>query len=117
MIGQVVAVLKKIWDLDASTLGLLGSCSTAGVVIGTASAGFLTDRFGRKRILLWGVFIFTFFTLIGSLYENLAWIVTMRFIGGLGAGAVFPIIADGAEITMKIGKKGRACFTRTGVLV
>ena len=39
MIGQVVAVLKKIWDLDASTLGLLGSCSTAGVVIGTASAG------------------------------------------------------------------------------
>ena len=91
MIGQVVAVLKKIWDLDASTLGLLGSCSTAGVVIGTASAGFLTDRFGRKRILLWGVFIFTFFTLIGSLYENLAWIVTMRFIGGLGAGAVFPL--------------------------
>ena len=78
MIGQVVAVLKKIWDLDASTLGLLGSCSTAGVVIGTASAGFLTDRFGRKRILLWGVFIFTFFTLIGSLYENLAWIVTMH---------------------------------------
>lgn len=91
MIGQVVAVLKQIWNLDANTLGLLGSCSTAGVVIGTACAGFLTDRFGRKRILLWGVFIFTFFTLIGSLYTNLAWIVTMRFIGGLGAGAVFPL--------------------------
>ena len=43
MIGQVVAVLKKIWDLDASTLGLLGSCSTAGVVIGTASAVFVFD--------------------------------------------------------------------------
>lgn len=91
MIGQVVAVLKQIWNLDANTLGLLGSCSTAGVVIGTACAGFLTDRFGRKRILLWGVFIFTFFTLIGSLYTNLAWIVVMRFIGGLGAGAVFPL--------------------------
>lgn len=91
MIGQVVAVLKQIWNLDANTLGLLGSCSTAGVVIGTACAGFLTDRFGRKRILLWGVFIFTFFTLIGSLYTNLAWIVAMRFIGGLGAGAVFPL--------------------------
>ena len=88
MIGQVVAVLKKIWDLDASTLGLLGSCSTAGVVIGTASAGFLTDRFGRKRILLWGVFIFTFFTLIGSLYENLAWIVTMRF----GLTSIFSVL-------------------------
>lgn len=91
MIGQVVAVLKHIRDLDAGTLGLLGSCSTAGVVIGTACAGFLADRFGRKRILLWGVFIFTFFTLVGSLYTSLAWIVAMRFIGGLGAGAVFPL--------------------------
>lgn len=91
MIGQVVVVLKQIWTLDANTIGLLGSCSTAGVVIGTASAGFLTDRFGRKKILLCGVFIFTMFTLIGSLYTNLSWIVIMRFIAGLGAGAVFPL--------------------------
>ena len=30
MIGQVVAVLKKIWDLDPSTLGVLGSCPPPG---------------------------------------------------------------------------------------
>lgn len=91
MIGQVVLVLKNIWNLDAGTVGLLGSCSTAGVVIGTACAGFLTDRFGRKRVLLWGVFIFTFFTLVGSAIASLWWIVSMRFIAGLGAGAVFPL--------------------------
>ncbi len=91
MIGQVVLVLKNLWQLDASNIGILGACSTVGVVIGTACAGFLTDRFGRKRILLWGVFIFTFFTLIGSLVANLWWIVSMRFIAGLGAGAVFPL--------------------------
>ncbi len=91
MISQVVLVLRQIWDLDANSLGLLGSCSTAGVVIGTAFAGFLTDKYGRKRVLLWGVFIFTLFTLIGSLFENLIWIITMRFISGLGAGAVFPL--------------------------
>ncbi len=91
MIGQVVLVLKNLWHLDAGTIGLLGSCSTAGVVIGTACAGFLTDRFGRKRVLLWGVFIFTFFTLVGSAIANLWWIVGMRFMAGLGAGAVFPL--------------------------
>ena len=84
-------VLKNLWHLDAGTIGLLGSCSTAGVVIGTACAGFLTDRFGRKRVLLWGVFIFTFFTLVGSAIANLWWIVGMRFMAGLGAGAVFPL--------------------------
>lgn len=91
MIGQVVLVLKNLWNLDPSNIGILGACSTVGVVIGTACAGFLTDRFGRKRILLIGVFIFTFFTLIGSLVANLWWIVCMRFIAGLGAGAVFPL--------------------------
>ncbi|WP_417293069.1 MFS transporter [Desulfovibrio porci] len=91
MIGQVVLVLKNLWHMDAGTIGILGSCSTAGVVIGTACAGFLTDRFGRKKILLWGVFIFTFFTLVGSAIADLWWIVSMRFIAGLGAGAVFPL--------------------------
>lgn len=90
LIGQVVAVLKSLWSLDPGSVGLLGACSTAGVVIGTASAGFLTDKFGRKRVLLWGTFIFTFFTLIGAAFANLTWIVVMRFISGLGAGAVFP---------------------------
>ena len=91
MIGQVVLVLKNLWHMDAGTIGILGCCSTAGVVIGTACAGFLTDRFGRKKILLWGVFIFTFFTLVGSAIADLWWIVSMRFIAGLGAGAVFPL--------------------------
>lgn len=91
MIGQVVLVLKNLWHMDAGTIGILGSCSTAGVVIGTACAGFLTDRFGRKKILLWGVFIFTFFTLVGSAIADLWWTVSMRFIAGLGAGAVFPL--------------------------
>ena len=91
MIRQVVLVLKNLWHMDAGTIGILGSCSTAGVVIGTACAGFLTDRFGRKKILLWGVFIFTFFTLVGSAIADLWWIVSMRFIAGLGAGAVFPL--------------------------
>lgn len=90
LIGQVVAVLTKIWDLSPNEIGLLGASSTAGVVIGTASAGFLTDRYGRQRVLLVGTFIFTLFTLIGAAYENLVWIILMRFISGLGAGAVFP---------------------------
>lgn len=91
MISQVILVLRKIWSLDANTLGLLGSCSTAGVVIGTICLGYLSDRFGRKKVLLWGTFVFTFFTLIGSLVENLAWIISMRFLSGLGAGVVFPL--------------------------
>lgn len=69
---------------------MLGASSTAGVVIGTASAGYFTNKYGRRRVILLGMFIFTFFTLTGAVYENLMWIVAMRFLSGLGAGVVFP---------------------------
>lgn len=92
LIGQTVAVLKQIWNLSPADTGLLGTCSTMGVVLGTFSCGFLSDRFGRKRIMIWGTLVFTFFTLIGPALENFTWVVCMRFISGLGSGAVFPLL-------------------------
>ncbi|MDA8228937.1 MAG: MFS transporter, partial [Desulfitobacterium hafniense] len=45
----------------------------------------------RKKVLLVGVTWFCLFTLIGVVFPNLYWIVVMRFVAGLGEGAVFPI--------------------------
>lgn len=91
LIGQTVLVLKQIWNLGPAETGLLATCSTIGVVLGTFSCGFLSDRYGRKRVLFWAVFIFTIFTFMGPLMENFYWVVAMRFLSGLGSGAVFPI--------------------------
>lgn len=91
LIGQTVLVLKQIWHLTASQTGLLATCSTIGVVLGTLSCGFLSDRYGRKRVLFWAVFVFTLFTFMGPLVDNFYWVVGMRFLSGLGSGAVFPI--------------------------
>ena len=91
LIGQTVLILKQIWNLGPAETGLLATCSTIGVVIGTFACGFLSDRFGRKRVLFWAVFIFTIFTFAGPLFDNLYWVVALRFLSGLGSGAVFPI--------------------------
>ncbi|WP_003540776.1 MFS transporter [Desulfotomaculum nigrificans] len=91
IVGQTVLVLKKIWHLSPSDVGLLGTSSTLGIVIGVYFAGRLMDKFGRKKVLVWGVAWFAFFTGIGALFANLYWVVAMRFIAGLGEGAVFPI--------------------------
>lgn len=91
IIGQSVLVLRSLWNLDASQIGLLGVCSTVGIVIGLSLSGSLTDKHGRKKVLLVGVFIFTFFTLVGSAVANFYYVVLMRFIAGLGAGSIFPL--------------------------
>lgn len=91
IVGQVVLVLKKIWNLSPGDVGLLGTSSTVGIVIGLYFAGPLIDRFGRKKVLIWGVTSFSIFTVIGAAFADLWWIIAMRFIAGLGEGAVFPL--------------------------
>lgn len=91
IIGTVTAILRRLWTLSPSQVGLLGTSSTVGVVIGLAVAGRLADIFGRRKVVIAGVAFFSFFTLFGALVPRLDWVVTMRFIAGLGEGAVFPI--------------------------
>lgn len=91
IIGQSVLVLKNLWNLTPAQTGMLGTSSTCGVIIGTFCCGFLADRFGRKTVLQLAVLDFTFFTLITPAVESFYWIVAMRFLAGLGSGAVFPI--------------------------
>ena len=91
IVGQVILVLRKIWTLSPGDVGLLGTSSTIGIVIGLYFAGPFIDRFGRKKVLIWGVTAFSLFTLVGAAFPNIYWIVAMRFAAGLGEGAVFPL--------------------------
>lgn len=91
IVSSLMIVLSELFTLDASSKGLLGASAAFGVVLGLIPAGRLADRFGRKRLLFWGVAWFGVFTLLGAVWQNFAWIVILRFIAGLGEGAVFPI--------------------------
>lgn len=91
IIASTIVIVKDLWSLSANQIGLLGTASTIGIVIGLVLSGRMIDRFGRKKVLLLGVFIFTFFTLITPLFADVYSLSLMRFIAGLGEGAVFPI--------------------------
>src|SRR5690606_29945277 len=60
--------------------------------VSTPLYGKLADVFGRKRVLLFGLALFS----AGSMLSGAAWsmesLIAMRAIQGLGAGAVMPIV-------------------------
>jgi len=60
--------------------------------VSTPLYGKLADIFGRKRVLLFGLALFS----AGSMLSGAAWsmesLIAMRAIQGLGAGAVMPIV-------------------------
>lgn len=91
VVGTVVLSLTKLWHLTPNQEGLLGVSSTLGVVLGLIPSGVLADKFGRKRILMGGIALFSLFTLLAAFAPNLPALFTLRLMAGLGEGAVFPI--------------------------
>jgi EmrB/QacA subfamily drug resistance transporter len=68
------------WVVDAYTLAL------ATVVL---SAGSVSDRFGRRRIFIWGMGLFTLSSLACALAQNIAVLDGARAVQGIGAAMLF----------------------------
>jgi EmrB/QacA subfamily drug resistance transporter len=77
------------WVVDAYTLAL------ATVVL---SAGSVADRFGRRRIFVWGMGLFTLASLACALAQNIAVLDGARAVQGIAAAMLFAsslaILAD-----------------------
>ncbi|MFI8914142.1 DHA2 family efflux MFS transporter permease subunit [Streptomyces sp. NPDC053513] len=54
------------------------------------SGGVFADRFGRKRVYLTGVVVFTAASVLCSLAPSLGWLVAGRVLQGVGAAALSP---------------------------
>ncbi|HEX7492462.1 MAG TPA: MDR family MFS transporter [Candidatus Limnocylindrales bacterium] len=67
---------------------------TAYLVTSTAAIpiyGKLSDYFGRKPMLLIGIVLFLFGSILSGLSQTMTQLIIFRGIQGLGAGALFPI--------------------------
>ncbi len=91
IIAPVILLLKSNWHLQPDQTGLIGSAGTFGIVIGLLPAGRLADIYGRKRILIFGIVVFSIFTTASAISSNYDQLALFRFIAGLGQGAVFPV--------------------------
>ncbi|MFE3181095.1 MFS transporter [Streptomyces violascens] len=54
------------------------------------SGGVFADRFGRKRVYLTGVAVFTAASLLCSLAPSVGWLIAGRVLQGIGAAALSP---------------------------
>src|SRR5487761_1818219 len=108
----VVAALGITWILDGLEVTLVGSLSVplarpdtlglnareigpaasfylAGAVAGAIAFGYLTDRFGRKRLFLVTVAIYATATVATGLAWNFASFALFRFVTGAGIGGEY----------------------------
>src|SRR5438874_7530942 len=82
LVGELHASNSQLqWVVDAFNLLFAGS---------VLAFGSLSDRFGRKGMLLAGLSVFGLASLAGGLTDSPATLITMRAMMGVGAAMVFP---------------------------
>jgi len=91
VLAGVLPTLQSSLHLNNGQLALLTSAQYLGVLLVVFIAGSLSDRFGRLRVLLLGLVIFTAFTWLIGLANGFAAAYAFRFVSGLGEGIFWPV--------------------------
>ncbi|RAX44541.1 MFS transporter [Arthrobacter sp. AQ5-06] len=80
------------WHLDPSGIGAIGSLVYVGMLVGALVSGRLSDRFGRRRLVLVSMTIFMIFTAGCALAAAPEQLGLFRLLAGLGMGGVMPSV-------------------------
>jgi MFS transporter, DHA2 family, multidrug resistance protein len=103
MLGTFMAVLDSTivnvslpkimssFGVGLSTIQWVITAYMLSMAVMLPTSGWLADKFGYKRVYFWGLFLFTFGSLLCGMSNNESTLILSRIIQGLGAGAVQPL--------------------------
>lgn len=116
--GYIAPALIEDWGITPAQLVPALSASIIGMMIGGPLAGMLGDRFGRKRLMLGGLALTSLSTLAMMLVGSVGAIEMLRFVTGLGLGAIVPnAVALVAELTPQRHRGRALTLVASGVIV
>ena len=86
VISGTFGFVEAQFGLSKLQVGWFGSSALVGCILGAMAAGVLSDRFGRKPILILAGGLFFISALGSSIPPTFAFLIPARLVGGLGVG-------------------------------
>ena len=77
-------------NVTAASGTWIASAGLVGMMIGALASGGLTNRFGRRKLLIASVFVFSLLTALTAFAPNAEVIGILRFLAGIGLGGCLP---------------------------
>lgn len=103
----VVAITEDL-NLTSSTTGIILSSFFLGYAIMQMPGGWLADRFGARKVLLFSVISWSIFTGFTGAAWSLASMVVVRFLFGIGEGGFQPSSSKIISQAFPMRERGRA---------
>ncbi|PLT48103.1 Multidrug resistance protein B [Paenibacillus pasadenensis] len=104
-IGLVIPIMPKFMELlgiSGSLVGLLVASFSLTQLLFSPLAGRLSDRFGRKRLIVIGMTVFAVSEALFGFAEQPWLLFASRLLGGVSAALIMPaVMAYAADVTTK----------------
>ncbi len=100
--------------LSSSDIGLAGAVYVAGACLGALFFGQLTDRFGRKKLFLLTLGVYTAATVATAFSMTPLWYFAARFVTGMGIGGEYAAINSAIDELIPAKYRGRVDVSING---
>lgn len=87
VIAGAIGFIETKFQLSPAMTGWAASSAIWGCVIGVLGAGYMSDKFGRKKVLILTAILFAISAIGAAFPTTLNQFVIARIIGGIGIGA------------------------------
>jgi len=108
IIGNVLGLLKKLWSISGLESSLLVSVWLIGIMVGALFFGYLADRYGRRKLFLLTLALYSAFTLASAAAPGYFWFLAFRFLTAIGVGAEYSAINSAISEMIPARFRGRA---------
>ena len=88
--GYVAPAIIADWHVSKANLGPVFGAGLLGMLVGSLVFSITADKFGRRPVLIGSTIFFSLCMLVTPLATSIEQLQLIRFITGLGLGAVMP---------------------------
>jgi SP family galactose:H+ symporter-like MFS transporter len=86
VISGALLFIRQVLSLSATMQGIVVGIVLAGAMIGAAGAGSLSDKLGRRRVILGAAVLFVLGACLSAITQGLTLLLVGRFLVGLAIG-------------------------------
>ncbi|HVB81560.1 MAG TPA: MFS transporter [Candidatus Binataceae bacterium] len=108
IVGSVLGVLQKLWQVTTEQASLLVSVWLIGIMVGALAFGYCADRFGRRRLFIVTLLFYSGFTVVSALSPGYYAFLIFRFLTAIGVGAEYSAVNAAIGELIPARYRGRA---------